>query len=107
MKFYIKHSIKGRLRVHMDVKRMTYKQADILEYYLKNVESVYEVKVYEKTCDVVISYTNDKKYIVRKLLDFSYDSVQVPDDVVSSRRTSPADMHSSSAPDSPAASLRV
>ena len=46
MKFYIKHSIKGRLRVHMDVKRMTYKQADILEYYLKNVESVYEVKVY-------------------------------------------------------------
>ena len=84
MKFYIKHSIKGRLRVHMDVKRMTYKQADILEYYLKNVESVYEVKVYEKTCDVVISYTNDKKYIVRKLLDFSYDSVQVPDDVVSS-----------------------
>lgn len=84
MKFYIKHSIKGRLRVHMDVKRMTYKQADIIEYYLKNVESVYEVKVYEKTCDVVISYTNDKKYIVRKLLDFSYDSVQVPDDVVSS-----------------------
>lgn len=35
MKFYIKHSMKGRIRVHMDMKRMTYKQADIFEYYLK------------------------------------------------------------------------
>ena len=67
MKFYIKHSMKGRIRVHMDMKRMTYKQADILEYYLKNIDSVYEVKVYEKTCDAVISYTNDKNYIIKKV----------------------------------------
>ena len=30
MKFYIKHSVTGRLRVHMDMKHMSFKQADIL-----------------------------------------------------------------------------
>ena len=35
MKFYIKHSMKGRIRVHMDMKRMTYKQADTLNIILR------------------------------------------------------------------------
>ena len=84
MKFYIKHSMKGRIRVHMDMKRMTYNQADILEYYLKNIDSVYEVKVYEKTCDAVISYTNDKDYIVKKIAQFSYNRIHVPEDILTS-----------------------
>ena len=84
MKFYIKHSMKGRIRVHMDMKRMTYKQADILEYYLKNIDSVYEVKVYEKTCDAVISYTNDKNYIIKKIAQFSYNRIHVPEDILTS-----------------------
>ena len=84
MKFYIKHSMKGRIRVHMDMKHMTYKQADILEYYLKNIDSVYEVKVYEKTCDAVISYTNDKNYIIKKIAQFSYNRIHVPEDILTS-----------------------
>lgn len=84
MKFYIKHSMKGRIRVHMDMKRMTYKQADIFEYYLKNIDSVYEVKVYEKTCDAVISYTNDKNYIIKKIAQFSYNRIHVPEDILTS-----------------------
>ena len=40
MKFYIKHSMTGRLRVHMDMKHMSFKQADILEYYIKNIETL-------------------------------------------------------------------
>ena len=43
MKFYIKHSMTGRLRVHMDMKHMSFKQADILEYYIKNIETVTSV----------------------------------------------------------------
>ena len=84
MKFYIKHSMKGRIRVHMDMKRMTYKQADIFEYYLKNIDSVYEVKVYEKTCDAVISYTNDKNYIIKKIAQFNYNRIEVPKDILAS-----------------------
>ena len=44
MKFYIKHSMTGRLRVHMDMKHMSFKQADILEYYIKNIETVTSVR---------------------------------------------------------------
>ena len=35
MKFAIKHEIKGRIRVHLAQKRMTYRQADILQCYLE------------------------------------------------------------------------
>ena len=56
----------------------------ILEYYLKNIDSVYEVKVYEKTCDAVISYTNDKNYIIKKIAQFSYNRIHVPEDILTS-----------------------
>ena len=36
MKFAIKHEIKGRIRIHLAQKRMTYRQADILQYYLED-----------------------------------------------------------------------
>ena len=31
MKFAIKHEIKGRIRIHLAQKHMTYRQADILQ----------------------------------------------------------------------------
>ena len=37
MKFYIKHCMTGRLRVHMDMKHMSFKQADILELSLIHI----------------------------------------------------------------------
>ena len=40
MKFAIKHEIKGRLRVHMAQQRMTYEQADVLQYYLQQSDLV-------------------------------------------------------------------
>lgn len=35
MKFAIKHEIKGRIRIHLAQKHMTYRQADILQCYLE------------------------------------------------------------------------
>ena len=84
MKFYIKHSMTGRLRVHMDMKHMSFKQADILEYYIKNIETVTSVKVYEKTCDAVIEFSGDKVQIINALKHFTYLQVAVPDDVLNS-----------------------
>ena len=54
MKFIIKHEMKGRMRVRLFQKRMTYEQADILQYYLLCNESVKLAKVYDRTCDAVI-----------------------------------------------------
>ena len=84
MKFYIKHSMTGRLRVHMDMKHMSFKQADILEYYIKNIETVTSAKVYEKTCDAVIEFKGDKTKIINELKRFTYSQVAVPEDVLNS-----------------------
>ena len=84
MKFYIKHSMTGRLRVHMDMKHMSFKQADILEYYIKNIETVTSVKVYEKTCDAVIEFKGNKAQIINELKHFTYSQVAVPEDVLNS-----------------------
>ena len=84
MKFYNKHSMTGRLRVHMDMKHMSFKQADILEYYIKNIETVTSVKVYEKTCDAVIEFKGDKAQIINELKHFTYSQVVVPEDVLNS-----------------------
>ena len=78
MKFYIKHSMTGRLRVHMDMKHMSFKQADILEYYIKNIETVTSVKVYEKTCDAVIEFSGDKVQIINALKPVSYTHLTLP-----------------------------
>ena len=55
MKFRIKHEIKGRMRFHVvQKKQMTCEQADILLYYLENMEGVESVKVYDRTADAVM-----------------------------------------------------
>ena len=45
------HEIKGRMRIHICQKRMTFKEADILEYYLSIQKQITAVKVYERNQD--------------------------------------------------------
>ncbi|MCD8374193.1 MAG: heavy metal translocating P-type ATPase [Oscillospiraceae bacterium] len=72
MKFKILHESSGRLRVHADVRAMTLRQADALEYYLLAQEGVTGAAVYERTCDAVITFTAPRKDILRVLGLFSY-----------------------------------
>ena len=44
MKFKIKHEIRGRIRIHMEQKRMTHEQADILLFYLQNIDGVFRAE---------------------------------------------------------------
>ena len=48
MKFKIKHEIRGRIRIHMEQKRMTHEQADILLFYLQNIDGVFRADVYDE-----------------------------------------------------------
>lgn len=79
MKFIIKHEIKGRVRIHFLSGEMTYRQADILQYYLMTNDSVESSTVYNRTNDVAISYNCDRKVIVDLLRAFSYDKTEVPE----------------------------
>jgi len=79
LKFIIKHEIPGRIRVHMVQPKMTFEEADILLYYLVNLENVTKAKVYERTQDAVIYYEKDRREIIKALQKFGYDQVTVPE----------------------------
>lgn len=65
MKCKILHEARGHMRVHLVCGRMTLKEADVLEYYLRAVDGVKEVKVYDRTQDAVIVYQNDRTSLIR------------------------------------------
>ena len=56
MKWQILHQSRGRLRVHLCTPRMTLRQADIVEYYLRGIPGVTGVQVFDRTRDAVIRY---------------------------------------------------
>lgn len=78
MKFKIKHEIRGRIRIHMEQKRMTHEQADILLFYLQNIDGVFRADIYDRTADATIHYKGDREPIIDGLRRFRYDEVEVP-----------------------------
>ena len=79
MKFVVKHEIKGRIRVHFCQKRMTFEEADTLQYYLDTQEMITSSKVQERTQDATICYTGEKSAVIALLRSFHYEKVDVPD----------------------------
>lgn len=82
MKFIVKCEGKGRIRVHMVQYRMSYREADTLQYYLENLSFVKKAKVYERTADAVVCYTGDKQPVLEALQRFGYQSTQAPEYVL-------------------------
>lgn len=75
MKYLIRHESAHTMRIHMGGYRMSMDQADILEYYLRNLDFVQKVKVYEETGDAIITYHRTKEYreqLLEALCAFSY-----------------------------------
>lgn len=62
---------------------MTLRQADVLEYYIRNIDGITDVKVYDRTADTVIFYRGSNKRIIEALAEFSFESAEneglVPD----------------------------
>ena len=82
MKFIIRHETKGRIRIHLAQTRMAYKQADILQYYLQNLDSVVDAKVYERTCDAAVTFTGNRDKLLEAIRKFHYESAPVPENAV-------------------------
>ena len=76
MKCKILHDTAGRLRVHLCCKRMTLRQADVLEYYLLAVDGVRSVKVYDRTRDAVVVYDAERECMIRALARFSFEKAE-------------------------------
>lgn len=84
MKFYIKHESRGRIRIHLAQKRMSYVQAETLLYYLQNQKQVSFAKVYDRTGDAVICYQGERSAILRMVQTFHYEKVELPTGLVES-----------------------
>ena len=74
MKWNILHESRGRIRLHLRKPRMSLAEADQLQDYLTNLPGVRTAAVYERTCDVVIVYTESRAGIVRGLAAFRFDT---------------------------------
>ena len=72
MKCTILHESKGRIRLHINnKKRMTIKEADVLSYYLNGIENVHQATVYERTCDIVVLYNDDRNAVLAALKNYN------------------------------------
>jgi len=75
MRFVVLHESDRRIRIKMPILNMTFRQADLLEYYLRNLSEVKEATVDERTLNATIIFANsdiDKEAVLYTAL-FNYD----------------------------------
>ena len=85
MKCTILHESSGRIRVHIHKNKISFEEADKLEYYLLSFSGVSKVKVYERTCDAAVFYDGNRKDIIKALSSFSFESADIDSPAGSSR----------------------
>ena len=79
MKAVIKHEIPGRMRVHFDKRRFSFREADKLQYYLQEADGVEKVIVYERTADAAITYSCSREELIDILRMYESEQVSVPE----------------------------
>ena len=75
MRYTIRHESRNVMRVHLAGTRMSLSEADILEYYLRALPFVRDVKIFERTCDAIVKYNREadhRERLIDALCDFSY-----------------------------------
>ena len=72
MKFKVLHNMRGRMRILVMTNEMTDLQADKLEYDLAAQDMILTAKVYERTGDVVITYTGERQILLSYLQTYYY-----------------------------------
>ncbi|MCR4597780.1 MAG: heavy metal translocating P-type ATPase [Acetatifactor sp.] len=76
MECRILHESKGRMRIRFAQKKMSLAQADLVEYYLRAITGISNVKVYDRTCDVIVWYAGDRQSVIRAFAGFSYEKAE-------------------------------
>lgn len=81
MRFIVLHKSDKRMRIKTPLIHMSFRQADLLEYYLKNIPEVKEASVDERTGNATIFFTDayaEKETILqRALADYNEKSDEV------------------------------
>lgn len=77
MKCKILHETKGRMRIHFCQNTMSISQADIADAYFKSIKGIDDVKVYERTSDLIIYYSFERAKLISILSKFSFENDDV------------------------------
>ncbi len=77
MKCRILHESKTRMRVRVLRYRMTYDQADKLEYFLRSLPQVTKATVNDRTLDATIFFSYGRDDVIRALSEFDFEETQV------------------------------
>lgn len=76
MKCTILHQSKNRIRVHLNLYRLTLNDADVVEYYFRNKKNIKDVQVFDRTCDVVLHYTGSEDEVIEQLATFHLEEAR-------------------------------
>lgn len=81
MKCIVLHESSRKMRIRMPQLRMSLDQADIVEYYLRNLDVVRDVHVYDRTMDVIITFAESVKKgkgaVIEALRTFDYNDEDI------------------------------
>lgn len=76
MNAMIEHESRGRIRFRFQQKKMSLRQADLLEAWFQKTNGVLRVTVHERTRCVVIQYQGDRKNILKAVSRFSWEQAE-------------------------------
>lgn len=72
MRTTIEHESRGRMRLRLRQKKMTLRQADLLEAWLKGQPWARDAVVHERTCCVILTYGGDRETVLSAIGSFTW-----------------------------------
>lgn len=72
----ILHEIPGRIRFATERGRLSFEEADLLEYYLRQYPGAGHVKVYDRSGNAVIHYQGDRSALISYLTAYAPEEVR-------------------------------
>ena len=72
MRATIEHESRSRMRLRLRQKKMTLRQADLLEAWLKGQPWAREAVVHERTCCVILTYGGDRETVLSAIGSFTW-----------------------------------
>ena len=72
MRATIEHESRGRMRLRLRQKKLTLRQADLLEAWLKGQPWARDAVVHERTCCVILTYGGDRETVLSAIGSFTW-----------------------------------
>lgn len=76
MKATIVHESRGRMRLRLNIPRLSVADADRLELWLAGHPEITDVKVFERTGSVIIRYNGERRTVLDEIARFNWDEAR-------------------------------